>query len=83
MTRTRLDAEAGAQGSSETPPTGFEVDDTGNMVVMDSRNHRPQVFNSELEFVGFISSNAQFSRPISIHFDFKSKVSKAISKIEF
>ena len=71
-------------------PTGIEVDDSGNMVVVDSRNHRLQVFNSEAEFVGFIASNTQFSRPINIHFDFESRVlfvtnkgSKAVSKFEF
>ena len=55
-------------------PTGIEVDDSGNMVVVDSRNHRLQVFNSEAEFVGFIASNAKFSRPINILFDFESRV---------
>ena len=71
-------------------PTGIEVDDSGNMVVVDSRNHRLQVFNSEAEFVGFIASNAKFSRPINILFDFESRVlfvtnkgSKAVSKFEF
>ena len=71
-------------------PTGIEVDDAGNMVVVDSRNHRIQVINSELDFVGFIASNAQFSRPISIHFDFKSrdlfvtnKGSRVVWKFEF
>ena len=71
-------------------PTGIEIDNAGNMVVVDSRNHRLQVFNSEAEFVGFIASNAQFSRPINIHFDFESRVlfvtnkgSKAVSKFEF
>jgi len=71
-------------------PTGIEVDDSGNMVVVDSRNHRLQVFNNEAEFVGFVASNAQFSRPINIHFDFESRVLfvtnkglKAVSKFEF
>ena len=71
-------------------PTGIEVDDAGNMVVVDSRNHRLQIINKELEFVGFVASNAQFSRPISIHFDFESrdllvtnKGSKSASKFEF
>ena len=71
-------------------PTGIEVDDAGNMVVVDSRNHRLQIINNELEFVGFVASNAQFSRPISIHFDFESrdllvinKGSKSASKFEF
>ena len=54
-------------------PMGIEVDGSGNMVVVDSRNHRLQVFNSEGEFVGFIVSNAHFSRPMSLHFDFKSR----------
>ena len=71
-------------------PTGIEVDDSGNMVVVDSRNHRLQVFNNEAEFVGYVASNSQFSRPINIHFDFESRVlfvtnkgSKAVSKFEF
>ena len=71
-------------------PTGIEVDDSGNMVVVDSRNHRLQVFNSEADFVGFIASNVKFSRPINIHFDFESRVLfvtnkgfKAVSKFEF
>ena len=71
-------------------PMGIEVDDAGNMVVVDSRNHRLQVFDSKAEFVGFIASNDHFSRPMSLHFDFKSrdlllinKGSKTVSKYEF
>ena len=79
------------KGSGEfRDPTGIEVDGAGNMVVVDSRNHRLQVINSELEFVGFVASNSQFSRPMGIHFDFvtrdllvTNKGSKSVSKFEF
>ena len=71
-------------------PTGIEVDDSGNMVVVDSRNHRLQVINSKLEFSGLVSSNHDFSRPLSIHFDFESrdfcvtnKGSRTVSQYEF
>ena len=71
-------------------PTGIEVDGAGNMVVVDSRNHRLQVINSELEFVGFVASNNQFSRPMGIYFDFETrdllvtnKGSKSVSRFEF
>ena len=79
------------KGSGEfRDPTGIEVDGAGNMVVVDSRNHRLQVFNNEAEFIGFIASDAHFSRPMSLHFNFKSrdllvtnKGSKTVSKYEF
>ena len=54
-------------------PMDVFVDDIGNMIVVDSRNHRLQVINSELEFVGFVASNSQFSRPMGIHFDFETQ----------
>ena len=68
-------------------PTGIDVDDSGNMVVVDSRNHRLQIFNSDAEFIGFIATDAHFSRPMSLLIDFKSrdllvtnKGSKTVSK---
>lgn len=71
-------------------PTGIEIDNAGNMVVVDSRNHRLQVINSKLEFSGLVSSNHDFSRPLSIHFDFESrdfcvtnKGSRTVSQYEF
>lgn len=61
--------QADSFGSSGTgpgkfnDPAGLVVDDVGNMIVADSRNHRLQVFDREGRYVAVVQVDKPFNRP--------------------
>jgi len=52
-------------------PAGLVLDDNGNIIVADSRNHRLQIFNSQNEFVGIVKVDVPLRRPSGIYLDKK------------
>ena len=65
-------------------PTGVLVDDVGNMIVVDSRNHRLQIIGVDQECAGFVKPDPPFARPTRIFVDPEQRelyVSNKLSKV--
>jgi len=54
-----------------TDPAGLILDDFGNMIVADSRNHRLQIWSSKNEYVGDVKVDTPLKRPSGIYLDKK------------
>ena len=63
----------GKEGGEFRDPTDVVVDDVGNMMVLDSRNMRIQVINSETEFLGCLRVNSTLARPSRFYLDRQSR----------
>ena len=59
----------GKSPSEFRDPTGILVDDVGNMIIVDSRNHRLQIINSQHSCIGFLKSSTAFARPTRVYMD--------------
>ena len=53
----------GVKNGEFRDPAGLVVDQLGNMIVADSRNHRLQVFNKKGSFQGLVKVNPPVRRP--------------------
>ena len=53
-TESELFGSRGNKGGEFRDPAGLVVDDIGTMMVVDSRNHRLQLINSDLSFAGLV-----------------------------
>ena len=65
-------------------PTDIFVDDVGNMMVADSRNHRLQIIGVDQECAGFVKPDPPFARPTRIFVDPEQRelyVSNKLSKV--
>ena len=57
LSKTQDAIKIGQRGKSLTEfrdPTGVLVDDVGNMIVVDSRHHRLQIFNRQHSSIGVL-----------------------------
>ena len=54
-------------------PTGILVDDVGNMIIVDCRNHRLQIIYGEHSCIGFLKSSTAFARPMKVFMDHNSE----------
>jgi len=61
--------ESGDGHGQFNDPAGVVVDDQGNMIVADSKNHRLCVFNSKRKFLGELKLSPPVRRPSSLLFD--------------
>jgi len=50
-------------------PAGIVVDDFGNFIVADSKNHRLQIFDQDENFIGFVAVDLPIRRPSGIYLD--------------
>ena len=50
-------------------PSGIAVDDMGNMLVVDSRNHRLQLVSEDMEYLGVVRTDTPLTRPGKVHLD--------------
>merc|ERR1711874_220450 len=50
-------------------PAGLVLDQLGNIIVADSRNHRLQVFNARGKYQGFVRVDPPVRRPSGIYLD--------------
>ena len=50
-------------------PSGIAVDDVGNMLVVDSRNHRLQLVSEDMEYLGVVRTDTPLTRPGKVHLD--------------
>ena len=72
-------------------PSGLWVDDVGNVLVVDSRNHRLQVVDvSKNIFLGFVKTEPALARPSDVYIDKKkrdlyvtNKLSKTVIRYSF
>ena len=71
-------------------PTDIIVDDVGNMIVVDSRNSRLQVFDDKTEYVGNVKPDITLARPCRIFMDKEArelfigvKLSKCVYRCKF
>ena len=65
-------------------PTDVFVDDVGNMIVVDSRNHRLQIINPDQECIGVVKPDPPIARPSRIFVDSQAGelyVSNKLSKV--
>ena len=53
-TESEMFGSRGTRGREFRDPTGIVVDDVGTMMVVDSRNHRLQLIDSDLNFAGLV-----------------------------
>jgi len=70
-------------------PSGLWVDDVGNVLVVDSRNHRLQVSDMN-DFIGFVKTEPALARPSNVYIDKKkrdlyvtNKLSKTLIRFSF
>eukprot|EP00092_Neocalanus_flemingeri_P022721 GFUD01024641.1.p1 GENE.GFUD01024641.1~~GFUD01024641.1.p1 ORF type:complete len:831 (-),score=247.59 GFUD01024641.1:158-2524(-) len=54
-------------------PAGLVVDNTGTMMVVDSKNHRLQLFDSKYAFCGIVKVDQPLARPSGIFLDIQSR----------
>ena len=76
LSKTQDAIKIGQRGKSPAEfrdPTGVLVDDVGNMIVVDSRNHRLQIFNSQHSSFGVLKSSTAFARPTRVYIDTKNE----------
>jgi len=57
----------GNNGGEFRDPGGLVVDDSGTMLVVDSRNHRLQLIDNDMCFAGVVEVDKPLARPIGIH----------------
>jgi len=50
-------------------PTGMAIDRSGNVIIADSKNHRLQIFDRSLNFVGIVKTSVTLRRPSVISLD--------------
>ena len=65
-------------------PMDVFVDDIGNMIVVDSRNHRLQIISPHQECIGVVKPDPPIARPSKIFVDSQSRelyVSNKLSKV--
>ena len=65
-------------------PTDVFVDDVGNMIVVDSRNHRLQIISPHQDCIGVVKPDPPIARPSRIFVDSQSRelyVSNKLSKV--
>ena len=53
----------GVKNGEFRDPAGLVVDQLGNIIVADSRNHRLQVFNKKGRYQGLVKVNPPLRRP--------------------
>jgi len=61
--------ESGEGPGQFSDPAGLVVDNQGNMIVADSKNHRLSLFNSKLKWLKDVKLSPQVNRPSSLLFD--------------
>jgi hypothetical protein len=70
-TESELFGRRGNQGGEFRDPMGLVVDDVGTMMVVDSRNHRLQLIDRNLNFAGLVKvriSNIKFYKIYNEYF---------------
>merc|ERR1712096_537339 len=72
-TESEMFGSRGNKGGEFRDPAGLVVDDIGTMMVVDSRNHRLQLFDKALNYIGLVKVDIPLSRPSGIFLDLVNK----------
>merc|ERR1712096_567845 len=72
-TESDMFGSRGNKGGEFRDPAGLVVDDIGTMMVVDSRNHRLQLFDKDLNYIGLVKVDIPLSRPSGIFLDLVNK----------